>query len=358
MADIVLFGATGYTGRLTAAALAARGASFALAGRDGTKLASLAEQVGAEGIHIAEVGDVPALVRALGNAKVLISTVGPFEKLGETAVRAAVDAGVHYVDSTGEGPFIDRLGSEFDDAARRAQCILAPSMGFDEVPGDMIATIATEGMERPDLTITYAVPTTGSAGTVRSALGVIGSKGPIIEEGRVRWAGAGRESRWAPFPPPLGPSETWLFPLALGRLAPAHLQLNSFKTYVRTSRMQGKLMGLGAPVIGALNASPVGRLFDLLQDVLPEGPSEQKRVSARWTLLAEASSKDRRRNVVATGSDVYGLTAETLSTAAMTMTEKGYSGAGLTAPVPAVGLEVWEKVMAENGVTIEVYAED
>src|SRR5687767_5757329 len=107
MPDVSLFGATGFTGRLTAQALARRGVSFAIAGRDREKLERLADEFEPRpDVRVAAVGDVHALAAALEDVKVLITCVGPFTELGDTAVEAALRARVHYIDSTGEGTFI------------------------------------------------------------------------------------------------------------------------------------------------------------------------------------------------------------------------------------------------------------
>lgn len=358
VADILLFGATGYTGRLTAEALADAGASFALAGRNHSKLRTVSERVGKPDIHIVDAQDLGALVRALDGCKVLITTVGPFARLGETAVRAALQAGVHYVDSTGEGTFIDLLGSDFDEAARKAGSALAPAMGFDEVPGDVVCAMAAEGMERPDVTVTYAVGRSGSAGTVRSAIGIVGSTGPWIEKGRERRIRAGEERRWAPLPPPVGPSHTCSFPFALSRLAPLHLDPDSFRTFIKTSTLEAHALRLGAPMFKAFDLPPFARLLDLIKTKLPEGPTADQRADQRWMLLAEASSRGRRRNVVATGTDVYGLTARTLAAAAAAMTAAGYQRAGLMSPVQAVGLQLLRETLTGHGVDFEFYSDD
>ncbi|MBW3653632.1 MAG: saccharopine dehydrogenase NADP-binding domain-containing protein, partial [Actinobacteria bacterium] len=129
MPDIVLFGATGYTGRLTAHALARRGASFAIAGRDRAKLEQLAATTGGPEVREAAVGDVTGLAAAIEDAKVMITCVGPFVALGDTAVEAALRARVHYIDSTGEGVFVDRLIAR-DRSARSAGIAMAPALGF------------------------------------------------------------------------------------------------------------------------------------------------------------------------------------------------------------------------------------
>ena len=107
---IVLYGATGYTGELTARALVARGARPVLAGRTASKLERLAAELGGDlETATADVAD-PASVRGLvEEGDVLITTVGPFARFGEPAVEAAIDAGATYLDSTGEPAFIRRV---------------------------------------------------------------------------------------------------------------------------------------------------------------------------------------------------------------------------------------------------------
>lgn len=355
MSDILLFGATGYTGRLTAAALADAGASFAIAGRDRSKLEDLSARSGDPEIHIAAVGDVDALARALSGCKVLITCVGPFVRLGDTAIEAALRAGVHYIDSTGEGVFVDRLIEEYDDDARAANLTIAPAMGFDEVPADVACTLAAEEMDRPEVIVTYAVPRKGSAGTVRSATGIMGSAGPWIEDGVRRTIKVGAEERWSPMPPPLGPRRAQAFPFALTRLAPLHIDAASFKTFVTTGTLERQAMRVGAPLLGLMSKEPVRRAFDLFTRLLPEGPDEEERGKGRWTILAEARAGKAWRNVVATGTDVYGLTARTLTRAAITMSAPGFDRSGVLSPVQAVGLAPLRDELRSAGVEFQIH---
>lgn len=356
MPDILLFGATGYTGRLAAEALARKGASFAIAGRNKAKLYALADEVGGPEVRVASVGDVDALVAALEDVKVLITTVGPFTELGETAVEAALRAKVHYIDSTGEGPFIGRLIQERDEAAREAGIVMAPSMGFDEVPADVAATLATEGTPGADLVLSYALPRTPSKGTLRSTLGIVTSEGPWIENGQTRMIRAGDEHRWAPMPPPLGPKSSVSFPLAEGRLAPLHLDLQSLRIFVTSGTLErfGIKYGLG-PLKKVLETSWGQWAFEKAIAPLREGPDDERRHNERWTILAEASSGRTWRNVALTGSDVYGLTAEFLTTAAMKLAHDGATNVGVCAPVQAVGLETLQKELIDHGASIDIY---
>jgi short subunit dehydrogenase-like uncharacterized protein len=355
MPPVLLFGATGYTGRLTAHALHRRGESFTIAGRNSSKLQALAAVTGNPEIRTVEAGDTDSLVAALAGARVLITCVGPFVDLGETAVEAALRARVHYIDSSGEGTFIAKL-CERDDEARAAGIAMAPAMGFDEVPGDVAAALACEGFPDAELDITYALPKTASLGTLRSGLGILASKGPWLEDGRRRPIRAGLERRWAPMPPPLGPRPAASFPLALGHLAPRHLELRTMRTYVTTGAGAGAAMRWGVPLVKKVLEGPLNELVEKMLARAPEGPTEAQRESGRWTILAEARAGREWRNVTLQGNDVYGLTAETLATAAHEMAADGYDVTGVVAPVQAVPRDTLIEGLTSCGVSFETYA--
>lgn len=354
MPDIVLFGATGYTGRLTAHALARRGAEFAIAGRDRAKLEQLSAATGGPEIRVADVGDVAKLTAAIADAKVLITCVGPFVELGDAAVEAALRARVHYIDSSGESAFIERLIAR-DAAARAAGIAMAPAMGFDEVPADSAAAIATDGMAEADLVLSYALPSTGSRGTVRSSMGIATTPAAWLRDGARREVAAGAVSRWSPMPPPLGPKPAVTFPLAEAHLAPLHLSLRNLETYVTTDPIQRALLKAGLPALRAALSTGIGKAsVEAVLGRLQEGPDDEQR-QGRWTILAEARAGAKWRNVVVTGRDVYGLTAEFLSAGAMVMSSGGFNLSGVVSPVQAVGIETWRKEFVDHDVVIETF---
>ncbi|HEX2296153.1 MAG TPA: saccharopine dehydrogenase NADP-binding domain-containing protein [Actinomycetota bacterium] len=357
MPDILLFGATGYTGKITARALADRGADFVVAGRNPSKLETLAEETGASDVRIVDAGDEEALTKALGDVKVLVTCVGPFLELGWTAVSAALRAGVHYVDSAGEGTFIERLIRDRHEDALRAGIAMAPAMGFDEVPGDVATALAVEGLELPDVALTYAFPSQASAGTLRSVLGIVPSRARWTVDGKAQPVRTGQETRWAPMPPPLGPQASVSFPLAICHLAPLHAKVGSFRTFSTVGTWQRIAMKAAMPALTILLASEAVRsLARKAIDRLPEGPGDDARARGKWTILAEATTADGAwRNVVLTGTDVYGLTGRTLAAAAMTMAGPGYTGKGVLAPVQAVDVDTLRRELEEFGVRFTQY---
>ena len=213
-ARIVLLGATGHTGGRTAQALVARGARPVLAGRDAARLAPLADRLGGDAGPLetatADVTDAGSLQDLVGRGDVLVTTVGPFLRLGEPAVAAATDAGAVYLDSTGEPPFLRRVFEEFGPRAQRSGAALLPAFGHDYVPGVLAGALALaeagDRVHRVD--IGYSLdsgPGQGfSRGTLVSLLGVLLEPGFAWHEGRLAEA-AGRRAgvavrRRGPYP--------------------------------------------------------------------------------------------------------------------------------------------------------------
>src|SRR4051794_28077676 len=139
---IVLFGATGYTGELTARELAGIGERPVLAARSESRVRALAEELGGLDWAVADVSR-PETVRALvERGDVLVSCVGPFARWGAPAVEAAIAAGAHYLDSTGETPFIRQVFEAYGPRAQAAGCALVTAMGYDWVPGNLAGALA------------------------------------------------------------------------------------------------------------------------------------------------------------------------------------------------------------------------
>jgi short subunit dehydrogenase-like uncharacterized protein len=145
--DIVVFGATGFTGALTAEYLADHappGTRWALAGRNGAKLEALRARLGARNAACAELPLLHAdaaeqhSMRALAaSTRVAVSTVGPFTTHGEPLVAACARAGTDYVDITGESEFLDTMYLRHHEHARRTGSRLVHCCGFESIPYDL-----------------------------------------------------------------------------------------------------------------------------------------------------------------------------------------------------------------------------
>ncbi|KAJ3029883.1 UNVERIFIED_CONTAM: hypothetical protein HDU68_010770 [Siphonaria sp. JEL0065] len=158
--DIVLFGATGFTGKLAYEHLILKGPlslKLAIAGRSRTKLEAVRDayvaglpegprKTKAQGIPIliADSSDQASLDTVASSTKVILSTVGPFLKFGKPLVDSCICFGTDYIDSTGETPFIRDLIDQYHATATEKNIRIVPSCGFDSLPSDILAFLIAD----------------------------------------------------------------------------------------------------------------------------------------------------------------------------------------------------------------------
>src|SRR5829696_7497213 len=187
---IVVFGATGYTGRLVAERLAAHGERPVLAGRSQERLDELSGRLGGLETVRADAMRSNSVFSMVERDDVLISTVGPFAKWGDPAVRAAIAAGATYMDSTGEPAFIRRVFGELGAPAARNGAALLTAMGYDFVPGALAGALALreagERAVRVDVGYWSLGMSVASAGTRESLVGATLDDGHAFRDGRIR----------------------------------------------------------------------------------------------------------------------------------------------------------------------------
>ena len=143
--DLIVFGATGFTGRLVAEYLfktygVGGPVAWALAGRNLDKLAAVRREIGAPDalpLRQADAANPAALAALVAQARVVLSTVGPYQLHGEPLLRACADAGTDYVDLCGEPLWMARMIARHEDAARASGARVVFSCGFDSIPFDL-----------------------------------------------------------------------------------------------------------------------------------------------------------------------------------------------------------------------------
>ncbi|MFJ3771829.1 saccharopine dehydrogenase family protein [Streptomyces sp. NPDC090075] len=342
--DIVLFGATGFVGELTAEYLAAHapeGLRWAIAARDEDKLAALRERLpgGAEvGVLRADVTE-PATVRALAeHARVVASTVGPYGRYGEDLVAACADTGADYLDLCGEPEFVDLMYVRHDARARETGARLVHACGFDSVPHDLGAYFTVQQLpEGVPLTVDGFVTAdaTFSGGTFASALDQFARPRQMVAAARDR---ARHEPRLvgrraaAPTGAPRFASEvgSWALPLptidaqivrrsakALDRYGPDF----RYRHYAAVKHLPVALGGLAAvgAVAAAAQVPPARRwLSDRLKP--GDGPSAEKRARSWFTVRFVGEGGGRRVFTEVSGGDPgYGETAKMFAEGALSL---------------------------------------
>ena len=138
--DMVLYGATGFTGTLCAEYLAKNlePTKWAVAGRNSSKLEKLVQSIGVDvEVIVADADDVEGLEAMTARSKVVLSTAGPFHRYGSNLVAACVKNATHYVDITGENFWVRGLIEKHHEEASKKGVRIIPSCGFDSIPSDL-----------------------------------------------------------------------------------------------------------------------------------------------------------------------------------------------------------------------------
>jgi short subunit dehydrogenase-like uncharacterized protein len=339
---IAVYGATGYTGRLVSAELARAGADLVLSGRNRGKLDALASEVDGEVVVKTASLDDPASLRALlADCSVVVDCAGPFVRFGEPVLAAAVEARTHYLDITGEQPFMRKVFEAYGPGARRAGVALITAMGFDYAPGDMIASLTASGMDELDeVSLSYLWQDfTPSRGTARTTLEIMRGIGVEWREGALVDVGGGAGRGTYEFPAPVGRKHMIWYPAGEQITVPRHIKTRNVRTTINAGGFSNERI---APIFAAMvrpaglaMRTPLKRLADALISRLPEGPSPEQREGVRWTIVCEARRGEVERRGVISGKDVYGLTAAALRQGALIAAGKGFEGRGALAPAQA-----------------------
>ena len=317
---LAILGVTGYTGRLVLAEARRAELAVRLVGRRREALEQLAAP--GEEVRVADARDESALREAFEGVSVVASCAGPFLEIGLAPVAAAVGAGAHYLDSTGEQEFVRLVHDRI-----QAETAVLPAFGFDYVPGDLAARLAAEQVDGPldEVVVAYSTNGVGTSRGTRSTISrVMRQRQVAWEDGRLVDSRFGATTRKVRFPFGERTVVEWsgTEPLTV----PRHTDVRNVRSYIRAPGVAGKAGGLSwltAPMVRI--AARFG----------PSGPSEASRRKSRFTVVAEARGPGGEGRAVLTGSDVYGLTALLIVRGAQALIAGEARGRGVLAPAEA-----------------------
>lgn len=358
---IVLYGASGYTGRLIAAELSRRGARLTLAGRNREKLAAVAAGLPTmPEVAAVALDDGRGLRELVGRAAVVIGCAGPFTLHGAPLIEAAAATGTHYLDTTGEQPFIRASFDRWGAAASASGAALVSGFGFDYVPGDMLASLTAANLgPLEELTLAYSLRGFGATrGTALSALEMLAGGDVSYRDGALsdapRYVGAGT----FPFPSPIGERRVGRYPGGEVITVPRHVDVRSMRLLIDLRSLLGAPLGpLAAPAMtgaGLLMATPLRRALGRLVERAGDGPSESARQAARYTIVCSARHAGGERRGVLRGGDVYGITAVTIAEGATRMAREDYAKSGALAPSQAFDPGSFLGCLAPFGISAEI----
>lgn len=381
--DFVLFGATGYTGGLTAEYLARhapRGARWALAGRSRDKLdavrARLAEinpACAALELLVADARDPAALARVARQSKVVITTVGPYALHGEPLLRACADAGTHYCDLTGEPEFVDAMWLKYHAVAERTGARLVHCCGFDSIPHDLGAYFTMLQLpEGVPLKLAGHVRAGGSfsAGTYHSAINAFARARQYLKINRERRLRETRPAQrrigglpsrirhdralgsWVVPMPTIDPQIVKRSAVALDRYGP-DFRYGHFVQVKKLAHVAALVGGVGALFAGA--QFRLSREFLLARKSAGEGPSMQQREKGWFRVRFVGEGGGRRVVVDVKGGDPgYGETAKMLAESGLALAfDTLPPRAGQLTPVAAMGDALLERLQ-RAGISFEV----
>jgi short subunit dehydrogenase-like uncharacterized protein len=405
--DIVLYGATGFVGTLTAGYLlrsAPPDTRIGLAGRSQQRLEELRQRLGGPALKwpiiVADSGDRGALDGLARRTAAVATTVGPYSRYGLPLVAACAEAGTHYADLTGELLFMRRTIDEFDEPARRSGARIVHSTGFDSIPSDLGVLllhdhVAREGAgDLEDTTFVVTAMRGGvSGGTVESmrnqlkemagdagarrltldpyALSPQRDKEPDV--GSSSWGTEG-DLRSVVYDREIG---QWFAPFVMAGVNTRVVRRsNALQDWAYGRRFRYReVMGTGGGPLGAVRAGTVtGGLAAMmgamairptravLDRVLPkpgEGPSEKTRTRGHFRIEIHAQTTSGGRyvaTVAAQGDPGYAATAVMFGESALALALEGDRlppRAGVLTPATAIGQPLIERLRAQ-GFTFDV----
>ncbi|WP_330233264.1 saccharopine dehydrogenase NADP-binding domain-containing protein [Nocardia sp. NBC_00508] len=406
--DLVLFGATGFVGKLTAEYLvgaAPESARIALAGRSLDKLTAVRDGLGAKaadwGLVVADSTDQAALDELAARTKVVVTTVGPYLRYGVPLVAACAKAGTHYADLTGEPLFIRDAIDAYQEQAAASGAKIVNSCGYDSIPSDINVyqlyrrSVEDNTGELVDTTTVAWLKGGASGGTIDSgrammeAIAADPAKGAVLSHpyslspDKSRDPQVGRQSdqalsRASAIDPSL---DGWVstFVMAahntkvvrrsnglLGWVYGKNFRyrevMNAGKSRIAPLIAAGMAGGIvaGTTVGALLSRSSAGR--KVLDRVLPApgtGPSEEARASGWFTMKTFAHTTSGTKYVATfsgTGDPGYKGTAVLLGESGLCLafdTDKQPELAGLLTPAAAMGDALTDRLRAA-GMTITV----
>jgi hypothetical protein len=309
---VLVYGATGHTGRFVVDELLRRGLEPVLAGRDAERLAAGPARYAGLERRVATLADPAGLRRALSGTAAVVNCAGPFLDTALPLARAAVDAGAHYLDVTAEQPVVQALYRDLDVPARAANVAVVPAMAFYGGLADLLVTALLEGRSHAE-EVEVAIgldrwwPTAGTrvTGARNTATRL------VIRDGAL-----------APLESP-APFGTWTFDEPLGEQAVVQLPFSEVITIDRHLEVK------------ELRSHLNGGSLDELRDAdtpAPEAVDQRGRSAQRFFVDVVARDGDDVRRASVSGRDIYAVSAPIVVEGVARLLDGRHHGSGACAP--------------------------
>lgn len=377
--DIIVYGATGFTGRLVAEYLGAcdHGVTWAMAGRSLSKLESVRDELGIDVPLVVADADDPASIRAMcDRTKVVLTTVGPYQLYGEALVAACAASGTAYVDLCGEPAWMRQMIDAHAEEARLTGARIVFSCGFDSIPFDLgVWTLQEAARAR------FGAPVPRVKGRVIAMKGTF--SGGTAASLKATLAAGARDPRvfalmvdpFALTPGFTGPAQpTGLLPeydrAVDAWVAPFIMAAINTKNVHRTNALLGHAYGtdfrydemMVAPGIGELGkaaAEALAKFNPMSGDKGPkpgEGPSKEERDNGHYELRFIGEAADGRTITATVTGDRdpgYGSTSKMIAEAAICLVKDVAGDGGVWTPGALMAAPLVERLKANAGLTFD-----
>lgn len=347
----MIYGATGYTGRLVTDLAVAHGHRPVLGGRS----PEVARHAAGRGL-VGRVFDLrdPATVRdAIAGCRVVAHCAGPFADTSGPMLDACLAAGVHYVDITGE---IDVFEAALrrDDEARAAGIVVCPGVGFDVIPTDCVAaTLAAALPTATHLALGFDTASGMSAGTARTTVAALPAGGRIRREGRIEAIPLGSRTRTIDFG--RGPRHAVAIPWGDVTTAFATTGIPNIEVYVPMPRAAAVALRACHPARGVFGVPVVQRCLRSLAGRIT-GPDMGGRADSPTWVWGEAHDDGGRAAVARLRTaNVYDVTAHGVVMAVEHLLGRRDRG-GFFTPARLLGPRCIERVPGSGTIALEVWA--
>lgn len=364
MPEVLVLGATGYTGRLVCEALDCLGADYEIAGRNPAELEALSTTLAKKPrLRLVDVRDDASLDAALAGVTAVANTVGPFVKYGARVVQAAIRAGAHYVDTTAEQSYQHAILANEDEAARQAGIAVITAQACDFAPSYLAGHLLHE-LLGPVTTLDswhwlddYKV----SKGTAKSALGMLAESFTAFRNGRhvpmrakpyatrIRFPFEMADRFAVPFPG----GDTVLLPHEIASLRAAN---NHLTLPMANAHGYAAFTALG-PVLSRVVTAKLLANLERAIDNRMDNPDAATRKASSWTVVVRGRTTTGTYWCRVSGKDVYGATGILAAKGALDLARFGTKQAGVVSTGAAFAPRQFLDELRPHGIRYDIFAD-
>lgn len=382
--DVIVYGASGYTGRLVAEYLATKYSGdplkWAMAGRSEAKLRDVRGEIGAPTsipLVVADASDPDSLKEMAARARVVLTTVGPYQLYGAPLVAASVAAGTDYVDLCGEPVWMRDMILKYDAAAKKSGARVVFSCGFDSIPFDLGVFFLQEAAKR-----TFGAPCREVRGLVRKMKGKF--SGGTAASLKATMAAAFKDPSviehlknpfaLAPgFEGPKQPSGSkptlddklgvWLAPFVMAPINTKNVHRSNFLMGSPYGKdfLYSEMMIAGQGEAGETAAKAIASDTSLMSEEAPkpgEGPTKEERETGFYDILFLGETTEGKTLKAAVTGDKdpgYGSTSKMIAESAICLVrERKVGPGGVMTTAPAMGGDLIARLQKNAGLTFRI----